>query len=149
MWKTKSHDSSKSSLSQDSPHGSLPHRTIAPSFLSGPSSPVRDRSPRSSSKLLRAMTPRSRTASPSSRLGLPRSNGNSDLDVAAPRGRQSPIARTSTPLDKALKHAATTLRPYLKAMVAFASAREFESKPSHWRLKQAEKKQAYIALTVS
>lgn len=149
MWRTKSHDSSKSAMSHDSTHGNLPHRNLTPSFLSGSTSPARDRSPRSSSNLLRAITPRSRTASPSARLGLPRSNGNSDLDVAVPRGRQSPIARASTPLDKALKHAAKTLQPYLKAMVAFASAREFDAKPSDWRLKQAEKKKAYIALTVS
>ena len=51
-------------------------------------------------------------------------------------------------MDQAFKHAAKTLKPYLKAMVAFASAREFEAKPSDWRLKQAEKKKAWVALTV-
>lgn len=141
MWKVKSHDSSKSAMSQDNTHSSLPHRTLTPSIVGGTVSPGRERSPRSSN-FLRALAPRSRTASPSARLTL---NGNGD---ALPSGSRSPISRTSTPLDQAFKHAAKTLKPYLKAMVAFASAREFEAKPSDWRLKQAEKKKAWVALTV-
>ena len=128
-------------MSSNDSQTNLPHRSVNPSIRGGSDSSTREHSPRSA--FLRAVTPRSRsrTASPNSRLS---DNG----ELAIPRGTRSPISRTATPLDKALKHAAKTLQPFLKAMVAFATVREFEGKPSQYRLKQAEKKKAWVASTV-
>lgn len=55
---------------------------------------------------------------------------------------------TPSHMDKVLMHAAKTLEPYLKAMVAFGSSREFDAKPSQYRQSVAEKKPGAVALTV-
>ncbi|KFY85179.1 hypothetical protein V500_08631 [Pseudogymnoascus sp. VKM F-4518 (FW-2643)] len=55
-------------------------------------------------------------------------------------------SRPSTP-SQVWKHAAKKLQPVLKAMVAFASNREFEKRPSQYRLQVAEKQHGAVTLT--
>lgn len=66
--------------------------------------------------------------------------------VLAPTGSNRP-SRPSTP-SQVWKHAAMKLQPVLKAMVAFAANREFEKRPSQYRLQVAEKQHGAITLTV-
>lgn len=79
----------------------------------------------------------------------PRSSGFLRPSTPGISGRSSPFSRPTTPshIDRALKHAAKTLHPYLKAMVAFATSRDFEGKPSEYRLRQEKEKKASVAYT--
>lgn len=82
-----------------------------------------------------------------SKLSLSESEGGGLLKRAMTPTRSDRPSRPSTP-SQVWKHAAKRLQPVLKAMVAFAANREFEKRPSHYRLQVAEKQHGAVTLTV-
>jgi hypothetical protein len=72
-------------------------------------------------------------------------------ELRVPSGPRTPTSRPTTPshVDQVLKRAASKLHPYLKAIAAFTSTREFEARPSHYRLSVAVTGPTKVAPTVS
>lgn len=75
------------------------------------------------------------------------SEGGGLLKRAMTPTRSDRPSRPSTP-SQVWKNAARRLQPVLKAMVAFAANREFEKRPSQYRLQVAEKQRGAVTLTV-
>ncbi|KFY93110.1 hypothetical protein V498_04554 [Pseudogymnoascus sp. VKM F-4517 (FW-2822)] len=81
-----------------------------------------------------------------SKLSPSESEGGGFLKRAMTPTRSDRPSRPSTP-SQVWKHAAKRLQPVLKAMVAFAANREFEKRPSQYRLQVAEKQRGAVTLT--
>ena len=75
------------------------------------------------------------------------SEGGGFLKRAMTPTRSDQPSRPSTP-SQVWKNAAKRLQPVLRAVVAFATNREFEKRPSQYRLQVAQKQHGAVTLTV-